>query len=270
MKHFFDVQLNTDTNWQMAQFHFHDSYELTIVLAGSGEMHIDSHAYSLTRGTVVLLNSGELHRSNSLSGQYKRYVFKFPSEYIAMLSTAQTDLRKMFSLETPCILLSEEQLSPILSLCQKTTEQQDAYGNDLLRQNAFVELLIALNDLAGASQKADTLHLKHADRITPIMDYITKNATQDITLNTIATEFFITKQHLCYIFKKSTGLGINQYLTAQRLTLACTYLRQGHGVQLSGEMAGFHNNSHFIRTFKKAFDVSPGKYLATYRDTVFV
>ncbi len=269
MKHFFDIQQNIHTDWQMAQFHFHDSYEIIIVLEGDGEMRIGSHTYSLKKGVVVLLASGEIHRSQS-TGIYNRYVCKFPAEYIAALSTPQTDLRKMFSSDAPCFLLSEKQLDHVLSLCQQAMAKTTDYGNDLLRQNAFVELAITLNNLAGSSQRAEFLHTKHADRITPIMEYITQNAAQELTLDLIASEFYITKQHLCYIFKKSTGLGINEYLTAQRLILACTYLRQGIGVQLAGEKAGFRNNSHFIRTFKKAFGISPGKYLASYRDTIFV
>lgn len=270
MKHFFDIQQNSDHNWSMVQFHFHDSYEIIVVLEGQGEMSIGSQTYSLTTGTVVLLSSGEIHRSRVEQGTYQRFVCKFPAEYIASLGTEQTDLRRMFSLGTPCILLTPEQLVDVIFLCQRAMDANPQYGNDLMRQNAFVELTILLNQLANTAQKAESLHTKYADRITPIMEFIAQNAAQDMTLDTIAQEFFITKQHLCYIFKKATGLGINEYLTAQRLTLACSHLRQGIGVQLSGEKAGFRNNSHFIRTFKKAFGISPGKYLANYRDTIFV
>ncbi|WP_317855791.1 AraC family transcriptional regulator [Chakrabartyella piscis] len=270
MKEFFDMQLHIDYAWRMEQFHFHDCYEMTIVLEGTGEMSVGSQTYAIQRGTVFLLSNGEIHRSQVEDATlYQRYVIKFSEEYISGLSTNQTNLLKMFSLETPCIVLDDDALQPLLDLCAFAMEKNDAFGSDLLRQNAFIELAITLNTLADASQKGEPHHTKQMHRITPIMDYIATHATEDITLDDIATEFFITKQHLCYIFKKNTGLGINQYLNTQRLILACVYLRQGVGVQLAGEQAGFRNNSHFIRTFKKSFGVSPGKYSAGYKDTIF-
>lgn len=271
MKYFFDIRLNEDYAWKMNQFHFHDAYEITIVLEGHGEMSVGSHTYTMKKGAVMLLNNAEIHRSKVDENMvYRRYVIKFQSEYISAFSTAQTDLLKMFGMKTPCILLSDDELIPIIELCEKALNGGEGYGDDVVCQNALLELVVKLNKMAGDSPKAEPYHSKNVDRVTPIMDYIAVNAEQNITLDTIAAEFFITKQHLCYIFKKTTGLGINQYLTAQRLIRACALLREGESVQIAGEKAGFRNNSHFIRTFKKALGVSPGKYSAGYKGTIFV
>ncbi|HCT65523.1 MAG TPA: hypothetical protein DIC60_09725 [Lachnospiraceae bacterium] len=271
MKYFFDIQLNEDYAWKMSQFHFHDAYEVTIVLDGHGEMRVGSHTYTMKRGAVMLLHNAEIHRSVVDDETiYRRYVIKFPVEYAVLLSTPQTDLLKMFEANTPCILLDESQIGNIEKLCEKAMIGHVEYGEDLLRQSAFVELIITLNKLAGSLQKAEPYHSKNVDRVTPIMEYITANADKNINLDNIAAEFYITKQHLCYIFKKTTGLGIGEYLTAQRLIRACELLRKGKSVQISGEESGFRNNSHFIRTFKKVFGISPGKYSAGYKDTIFV
>ena len=42
-------------------------------------------------------------------------------------------------------------------------------------------------------------------------------------------------------------------------------LRQNISVQQVGEIVGFSNNSHFIRTFKSMVGVSPGQYSHRYR-----
>ena len=271
MKYFFDIRLNEDYAWKMSQFHFHDAYEITIVLDGHGEMSVGSHTYTMRRGAVMLLNNAEIHRSMVDEGTiYRRYVIKFPLEYATLLSTPQTDLLKMFGMKTPCILLDESRMERVEKLCEKAMVGGQDYGDDLLRQSGFVELVIMLNKLSGSSQKAEPYHSKNVDRVTPIMEYIGANAHTNMNLDTIAAEFFITKQHLCYIFKKTTGLGIGEYLTAQRLIRACQLLREGKSVQVAGEEAGFRNNSHFIRTFKKVLGTSPGKYSAGYKDTIFV
>ena len=271
MKYFFDIELNEDYAFQMSQFHFHDAYEVTVVLEGKGEISVGSHTYTMEKGAVMVLDNAEIHRSKvEENSVYRRYVMKFPLEYITALSTPQTDLLKTFQAKTPCILLNESQLEVVEKLCEKASAGGTEYGNDLRCQAAFIEIMIYLNQLVGTIPAAEPYHSKNVDRVTPIMEYIAKNADKNITLDTIAGEFFITKQHLCYIFKKTTGLGINQYLIAQRLIRACALLRQGKSVQMAGEEAGFRNNSHFIRTFKKVLGVSPGKYSAEYKGTIFV
>lgn len=252
----------------MPKFHFHDAYELIVVLEGHGEMRIGAQRYAIEPGTVMCLGHGAIHRSE-VNGAYRRYVFKCPPEYIAKCSTGQTDLRALFSMEHPSLLLDEEHKESILELCQKTMVQTTAYGNDLLRQHAFVELLIALNQLVEAVPYARVVPTRQTDRVAPILDYIATHARENITLDTMATHFFITKQHLCYLFKKATGMGIHQYIVAQRLLLACGYLRDGYTVERAGEQAGFGNNAHFIRTFQKTFGTSPGKYAASYQKSEF-
>ena len=271
MNKFFDIRLNEDYEWKMNRFHFHDTYEITIVLEGHGEMGVETKTFKMEKGTVIFLDNGQIHRSKVDSNTvYKRYVIKFPSEYISSFLTPQTDLFKMFRMETHCVVLTQEELALVERLCLRAMSGGNDYGADLMCQNAFIELLITLNKIVPTSAKAETFHSKNTDRVMPIMKYITKNYDKDINLDIIATEFFITKQHLCYIFKKTTGLGINQYLTAQRIINACKLLREGESVQLTGEKSGFNNNSHFIRTFKKFLGVSPGKYSAGYKDIIFV
>ena len=271
MSDFFDIRLNEDYEWRMNRFHFHDSYEITIVFEGHGEMGIETKTFKMKKGVVILLGNSQIHRSKVDSNTvYKRYVIKFSSEYISNFSTSQTDLLKMFRLKIPCVALGERDLALVEELCARAMNGGNNYGDDLMCQNALIELLIMLNEVAPKSSNAEFFHSKNIDRVTPIMEYITKNYAKDINLDIIAKEFFITKQHLCYIFKKTTGLGINQYLTAQRIIKACKLLRDGEGVQLTGEKSGFKNNSHFIRTFKKFLGVSPGKYSTNHKDTIFV
>lgn len=52
MKYFFDIRLNEDYAWKMSEFHFHDSYEITIVLEGRGEMGVGSHTYTMKKALL--------------------------------------------------------------------------------------------------------------------------------------------------------------------------------------------------------------------------
>ena len=274
MKNDYDVQLKEDYSWKMNRLHFHASYEVTLVISGTGEIFVDSKTYHMKRGVLMLLNNAEIHRSISLDGVlYKRYVLKFPQEYARHLSTPRTDLLRMFRAENPCIQLDEENLKLLVDLFEKSrtyTDEYGEYGDDLRRQSAFVELMLALDKMVHLSANAEPAVNKNMERIKPILTFIADHLQENLSLDIIAKQFGITKQHLCRIFKYATGMGVGAYITNERIIKACELLRNGIGVQQAGAEAGFHNNSHFIRTFKQIMGISPGRYALNYKASILM
>lgn len=99
-------------------------------------------------------------------------------------------------------------------------------------------------------------------KIIPIIDYISQNYSGKISLDALCQNFFISKSHLCRLFKETTGFSIGQYITNYRIRQACKCLQDGASVQKAGELVGYDNNTNFTRVFKKTMGVSPGKYKA--------
>jgi len=62
-------------------------------------------------------------------------------------------------------------------------------------------------------------------------------------------------------FQEITGVSPNEYLISIRLANACAMLLQTAGS--IGEIAlqsGFCDSNHFIKSFKKRYGVTPGKF----------
>ena len=78
----------------------------------------------------------------------------------------------------------------------------------------------------------------------------------------LASETGYNKYYLCKLFKAKTGITINNYLTKRRIASAKQSLLDGLSVTDAGFRAGFHDLSHFIRTFKAETGISPGKYVS--------
>jgi AraC-like DNA-binding protein len=97
-------------------------------------------------------------------------------------------------------------------------------------------------------------------RIKQIIQYIHKNLASELSLDTISGKFFLSKYHLGYLFKKVTGFTVNEYIISRRIMRSKELLKNNLPVSQVGEMVGYNNNSHFIRTFKKLVGVSPKQY----------
>ena len=100
-----------------------------------------------------------------------------------------------------------------------------------------------------------------------ILDYIRDNLSEPLTLDQIAGRFFISKHYLCRIFKSATGFSVMEYIIYSRVLKARQLLQEGVSVQQAGELAGFSDNSHFIRTFGHLTGITPGRYAKEYQSS---
>jgi AraC-like DNA-binding protein len=68
--------------------------------------------------------------------------------------------------------------------------------------------------------------------------------------------------HLCRVFRKETGLSPHSYQTLVRVHLAKTLLAAGVAISQVAVDAGFYDQAHLTRYFKRIYGVTPGRYLA--------
>ena len=103
------------------------------------------------------------------------------------------------------------------------------------------------------------------NKIQRVIAYINENLAQDLSLDAISKQFYISTSYLSAIFKEITGHSVNNYIINKRILLAAELLKQNRSVSSVTESCGFNNYSHFIRTFKKFEGVSPKQYAMKFR-----
>src|ERR1044072_1077658 len=103
-------------------------------------------------------------------------------------------------------------------------------------------------------------------RLKMVMPFIEANGDRQLSLHEIAQSINVSPWHLCRLFKTATGTSVNQYILGLRMQkakelLETTCLR----VKETMNRVGIRDESHFGRTFKKLFGVSPTQYRALHR-----
>ncbi len=262
MREDFIAYKRTSETWHMDRYHFHEQYEILLSLSENAEMFVTDRCYPLQYGSLILLSPAILHRSVSKKDQqYNRYVIRFSKHYAESLSTNTTNLLRLFSTGRVQFQLSPEQTKNLISLYDACIKKRTGYGSDLRHQMAFIQLLLYVEEvtsrLSGLS-KEQTGDLK--GNIAEILGYIPDHLKEDLSLDTLAAKFFISKPHLCRLFKEHTGFSPGEYIIKTRIMHARTLLQDGKSVQEAGEESGFRNYAHFIRTFRQLVGISPGKY----------
>ena len=264
----FHIQLSQDDTWSMSRLHFHDFFELLLPLTSSGNIFVNDQVYPLQRGMLYLIGENTLHRT-IVNGFHSRYVLHIGRKALGELSTLQTDFIQFTKNPFSCAVLNEKQLSSLTQAFQSLHDNRNdgSFGSDLKQTIALMELLLQLGPILKLSNTGESVRNKDFLRIAPILDYIQENLTEPLTLDQISSKFFISKHYLCRIFKSATGFSVMEYIIHSRVLRARQLLQEGISVQQAGELSGFSDNSHFIRTFGSLTGTSPGRYAREYQSS---
>jgi len=95
------------------------------------------------------------------------------------------------------------------------------------------------------------------ERIKKVLTYLEENFNKDISLDDLADRFFITKNHLNFLFRKMVGMPIKKYIIAKRLGFARQEILGGEHPTQVAYHAGFHDYATFYRAYKLFYGISP-------------
>ncbi|MBR2021516.1 MAG: helix-turn-helix domain-containing protein [Clostridia bacterium] len=102
---------------------------------------------------------------------------------------------------------------------------------------------------------------KNSDGLDKVLSYINENLNQHIENQFLAGLCHLHLTHFVRFFKEKVGQTPQRYITHKRLEAAKRLLEQ---TQLSiteiSESVGFYDTSHFSRSFKQLYDISPLHY----------
>ena len=124
------------------------------------------------------------------------------------------------------------------------------------QERFLLQVMAEVTRLLGEDQDPGTSAL-----IGQIKRLIDQQYMDQISVTSLAGQVHLTPTYLCVLFKQSTGLTINEYLTAERIRHAKELLRQPD-VRLYDicYRVGYLSPSYFSKLFKKQTGMPPSEY----------
>ena len=98
------------------------------------------------------------------------------------------------------------------------------------------------------------------------MRYIDAHLTEDLTIDSISGQFYISKFHMMRLFRQEVGQTIHNYLCDRRLIHAQELIKQGLSATESCFRSGFRSYSSFTRAYGKRFGTTPTGRAAQLED----
>lgn len=250
-----------DPNWFNVR-HLHDTCELLYVAGGEGVITIGETTYQLKPGYLVFINPYVFHEEKTSKENPLLLMF---------LSMKNVSLPKL-----KINYLIDDNTCPVID-CGKYKHRMDTYFRELLLESssqikfyqqitkslliAIIVLSLRILSIGGDNQEEMSLNCQK------VRDYLDKNYTEPITLESLSEMVYVSKCYLSHMFKEQTGTSPIKYLTQKRIDTACNLLKETDmSVKEISKTVGYENPLYFSQVFKNAKNVSPLEYRNSKKD----
>lgn len=275
----FPVGINVETiqSYEQGAFlwHWHPEIELTWVMSGEIEYHVNDRQYILKEGEGLFGNSNTLHSGYMKDGKecvylsvtfHPRFLYGYEN---SVLQTKYVDF--ITSNETWHSLKLETQTAWQKEIIDGLRKIYVLYGKPPADYELEVHML-----LLGIWQRLYRYFLslpekekkpqKHLERLKSIIFYIQGNYSREITLDEVAGYVNICKSECCRFFKKHMNMTIKEYILFLRIQNSLSYLREGESVTKTAGLVGFSSPAYYGQIFKRYMGCTPREYQKSGRE----
>lgn len=247
-----------ETNYEMVSMHYHYSYEIYYLEKGVRNYFIEDKFFMLKEGDFVLIPPGYIHKTGGDTVTRILIDFKeeFLQKYFSPLSVQL--LKNCFS--TTLVRPSDNASQNFKKLLYKILDEYKKPDTGF----AYVYIAELLNELNNC-EKCEYIDNSINQKIKTIIEYIDENYRTINEIEEIADQIYVTKYHLCRLFKKETGISLVTYLNKIKLKHACNLMIETDmTITDICYCCGFNSPAYFTNVFKKYMSMTPAEYRKKY------
>ena len=252
-------------------WHWHPEIELTWFVSGQMEYVINDQNYLVHAGQGMFCNSNALHAGYMIDEQDCDYIsITFHPRFIygyenSILQTKYVDFINSNDFWSSLVLKPEiswqneiiENIKEIYKLSQINPTSPDF---ELRVHIIICEIWHRLYQYYVQLSQDTPQPQKHLQRLRDILSYIQAHASEDVSLEDIASHAGLCKSECCRFFKKYMKMTIFDYLLSTRIQNSLPLLLEGENITTIASLVGFSSPAYYGQIFKRYMGMSPSQY----------
>ncbi len=242
--------------WTYPWHKHHNEYELAFIANGSGELDVGVDSFALQAGSAVVVSPGISHRYNSDNARgMDYYTLRFAAE------PEDGELQSFFKGIGTAVTSAVNYLPYIESTMHVLFDGHHANGG--VMTGAFQTIALGLVELTRMLFASQTMTLRFNSQYSmgDVLDYLSENLEQKITLKFLAQRFNISESHLNRLFQQAYHISPIDYLIQSRVAMSTEYLaKSDFTITEIAEKVGYTNPTHFANMFVKRIGCTPSEY----------
>lgn len=209
----FEVYYYSDAHFHPVGSHSHDYYEFYFFESGSVTMELDGAPYPLRQGDLLVVPPHTPHRAIVADDgrPYRRFVCWIGTEFLADL-TAQAEeygyltdrarREQAYLYHFDPLTFNDIRLHLFALLDELHTRR---FGGAEQLRLALRRLLLTVSRLAWEQHRPVR---DEADKYARIAAYVDQHFSEALSVETIASRFYLSKSYVSHLFKESTGMSL--------------------------------------------------------------
>jgi AraC-like DNA-binding protein len=237
--------------------HSHETFSIGAVTNGRS-VYLNRHAREwIGSGAVVMMNPDDVHACNPVAGE--RWSYRMLHVDVAWFTKLQHELgfneNHAFRAFSQIMSLDAGLFDGLNRLCAILANDDDT--GTLRKESA------AITFFSNVQQTLNPTTLPERDasgQLARAAEFIAENCTRALKLDDVCAAAGLSASHLIRAFKQRYGMTPHAYLINRRIQYSRAQLRRGAPIADVALDAGFADQAHLQRTFKRLVAATPGQY----------
>ena len=237
--------------------HFHDYYELELILSGSGRTYINGTEYPVVPGSVFLLTPADVHKYD-----FDEEVTLLNLVFVPKAIEYSLFMEKLYPLEFVVASLGED-TARIITFIEQIDREMKNCGH---YSKKYISMLLSciLIELYRRDEKQKKSCANTNPYYLPVQKalyYIRAHFKEDISLKIVSEFAGIPTATLSKKFPEHLGFGFKEYLVDLRLDYAnMLIVNTNEQITDIAYYSGFNSLSYFQRVFMEKYGITPKNY----------
>jgi YesN/AraC family two-component response regulator len=246
--------------------HFHHFYEIHILLDTNANHIIEGTLHNIKLFDIVCLKPYLLHKSEYPEGSPKKRLiiqFNIPRQNIGSLQNQLDEVMSIFEDPLPIYRFDPKYQDTIIELVNNIYQISKAKSliHTLSIHSRFLDLLCTLYQYRKHNIYKPEIMNSTSSKIYSITSYIHNHFHEELSLDILAKNFFLSNYYLSHLFKEVTGFTLINYIQMTRVRNAQQLLLfTDKKITDIAEQCGFTSFSQFNRVFNKFCHTSPRNF----------
>lgn len=235
--------------------HSHQTVSIGVITGGASLYRNDGGTWTTGTGDIVAIAPEAVHACSPRDGAAWAYdmLYMDPNWLAEVQGTEALHTYDRAPLHAPAL---------VRRLHALTRRLADPATDIMAKQEAAV---IALSALHARLAPAATPLAEPPGHLRRAAAFITDNCTRPMTLAEIAAQAGLSPTQCIRAFRRRFGLTPHAYLVNRRIQYSQGLLKRGRPLADVALAAGFADQAHFQRTFKRLVAATPRQYQAATR-----
>jgi AraC-like DNA-binding protein/mannose-6-phosphate isomerase-like protein (cupin superfamily) len=241
--------------------HWHDYYELSLVLSGEAEHVVNGELRTIGRGSAFLLSPADFHSLHAIGDEPLTC-------YNTVIDPAAME-RQLSALGSPPVVGFPWQTDDFLDAERDFQRLQAEFDERRLGSARMADalvgcLVVELARRCAVEEPAPPRVAVADEGLRAAVLYVDRHFREPLTLAAAAAQAHLSPNYFSERFRQYTGTSFQLYLQECRLRFARSLLASTTlGVTEVCHAAGFNNLSHFGRAYRRRYDESPSARRST-------